>query len=196
MTQNPTPPQTPDPGYDPYAPPPKKGMSGLVIGLIVGGGVLVLGTCACAILIGIMLPALGKARQTALQLKSSSSMRQVITAMTTYADDNRSYYPPQSGWKDLLTDGGYLDPAVFDSFEDPDGDGETIVYVYAPRMTNDFRADRVVLYEDPDHFADGINAAFDDTHVATITRAELDAKLKEHAAELRDREERRGNTRP
>jgi prepilin-type N-terminal cleavage/methylation domain-containing protein len=46
-----------------------------------------------ALLIGILLPALGKARGSARQLKDSSQVRGILTGMVTWAQNNRDRYP-------------------------------------------------------------------------------------------------------
>ncbi|MFK7760156.1 MAG: type II secretion system protein [Phycisphaerales bacterium] len=46
-----------------------------------------------ALLIGILLPALGKARQSAQDLKCSANARSMGTAMELYAADNKDWYP-------------------------------------------------------------------------------------------------------
>ncbi len=46
-----------------------------------------------AILIAILLPALGKARAVAKNVKCMSNVRQMGLALTLYAPDNRSWYP-------------------------------------------------------------------------------------------------------
>lgn len=47
-----------------------------------------------ALLIGILLPALGAARQTARDVLCKSNLRQVATASLTYATDYRDKFPP------------------------------------------------------------------------------------------------------
>jgi len=46
-----------------------------------------------ALLIGILLPALGKARQAARQLKDGTQVRGIHQSMVTYAGNNKDYYP-------------------------------------------------------------------------------------------------------
>ncbi|WP_432799494.1 prepilin-type N-terminal cleavage/methylation domain-containing protein [Poriferisphaera sp. WC338] len=47
-----------------------------------------------ALLIGILLPALSAARNTARTISCASNMRQVTTALLIYATDNRDSFPP------------------------------------------------------------------------------------------------------
>lgn len=47
-----------------------------------------------ALLIGILLPALGKARDSARTLKCSVNQRQIITALMAYANDYKQQFPP------------------------------------------------------------------------------------------------------
>lgn len=47
-----------------------------------------------ALLIGILLPALGKARDSARTLKCSVNQRQVVTALMAYANDYKQQFPP------------------------------------------------------------------------------------------------------
>lgn len=46
-----------------------------------------------ALLIGILLPALGAARRTANQMKNSANVRSIIQSMIVYAQSNSGYYP-------------------------------------------------------------------------------------------------------
>jgi prepilin-type N-terminal cleavage/methylation domain-containing protein len=69
-----------------------------------------------ALLIGILLPALGKARSAGQQVVCMSNMRQVITAALTYANSNNDQI-----WDDL--NWNYLDKDGDDDWDD-DGDGK------------------------------------------------------------------------
>src|SRR3954451_5419998 len=46
-----------------------------------------------AVLIGILLPALNKARQTAVTIKCASNLRQMGMAMNMYATEQKGYLP-------------------------------------------------------------------------------------------------------
>lgn len=47
-----------------------------------------------SILMAILIPALGKVRQQARRIIGIGNMRQVVTALSCYADDDRGRYPP------------------------------------------------------------------------------------------------------
>src|ERR1700744_241786 len=55
-----------------------------------------------AVLIGILLPALSKARRTAALAKCLANHKQLVTALIMYANDNKGYLP-YTGWGDNHT---------------------------------------------------------------------------------------------
>jgi len=102
-----------------------------------------------ALLIGILLPALGKARASARQLKDSTQVRGIMQAMVTFAaSDSRDEYPlpskldrahqtiqdPGSGRQEekditrhivsILIDGGFISPEICVSPSEVNGDIE------------------------------------------------------------------------
>ena len=56
-----------------------------------------------ALLIGILLPALGKARATARQTICLSNQRQIGTALMMYADENDEWIPREANWNPDMT---------------------------------------------------------------------------------------------
>ena len=64
-----------------------------------------------AILISILLPALGKARQKAFDISCRSNLKQIVLALSWYADENGGAYPPDLR---TLSDTGVLsDEAIY-----------------------------------------------------------------------------------
>ncbi len=53
-----------------------------------------------ALLIGILLPALGKARATAKRTKCQANLHSIGQGIRAYMDENRGYYPPMCGIKE------------------------------------------------------------------------------------------------
>src|SRR5215210_6048295 len=51
-----------------------------------------------AILAGMLLPAMSRAKAKALSVKCMSNQRQIGLAYKMYADDNRDFYPVHEGW--------------------------------------------------------------------------------------------------
>lgn len=76
-----------------------------------------------ALLIGILLPALGKARESARTVKCQSNLRQLTISLTQYANDFKGLYPQalingssvvrQEFWFDIIRLGPYL-PQIVD----------------------------------------------------------------------------------
>src|SRR5690349_59877 len=50
-----------------------------------------------AVLIGVLLPALNKARESARQIQCMNNLKQLCTAMMGYCNDNRGLYPGRAG---------------------------------------------------------------------------------------------------
>ena len=53
-----------------------------------------------ALLVGLLLPALGRAQEEARKTQCRSNLRQIGLAMTMYANDNNNYTPVAYGWKE------------------------------------------------------------------------------------------------
>jgi prepilin-type N-terminal cleavage/methylation domain-containing protein len=86
-----------------------------------------------ALLIGVLLPALGKARESARTTKCQSNLRQLTISLTQYAQDFKFKYPPSLPgtaanpghfWYDMPRLGAYLPQIVF--VDQPTAGYETI----------------------------------------------------------------------
>jgi prepilin-type N-terminal cleavage/methylation domain-containing protein len=99
-----------------------------------------------ALLIGILLPALGKAQITARAVREQSGMRQTMLAYTMYADDNRGKlmigYPNADIWSQIVARG--------DEPQDFSGDplGAPVGQRYPWRLISYFDGNFEGLYQD------------------------------------------------
>lgn len=99
-----------------------------------------------AILMGVLLPALGKARTTAAAVKEQSGMRQAMLAYTMYTDDNRGNlligFPDQALWNRIVARGD--EPTDFHG----NTLGRTVGSRYPWRMISYFDGNFEGLYQD------------------------------------------------
>jgi len=65
-----------------------------------------------ALLIALLMPALGKARESARRVNCMSNLRQLTTAWLAYAQANKGQLVPAENWKDGWADAGNTDEAV------------------------------------------------------------------------------------
>ena len=61
-----------------------------------------------AILAGMLLPALNKARLTAYRISCANNLKQISTAIFSYSMDSAEFIPPTEGWPNYLWKNGYL----------------------------------------------------------------------------------------
>lgn len=82
-----------------------------------------------ALLVAILLPALGRAREQASQVKCLSNLRQLAQAMYMYSNENRGYFPMGARW-----DEAYAEDWLH---WQPDGSAPGGTSVGSPREPND-----------------------------------------------------------
>jgi hypothetical protein len=145
-------------------------------------------------MLGIMLPSLNRARETANRVKCASNMRSIGQAMLLYSVENNNQYPPRL--EDLLlTQEISSEVFVCPSCNDDPAPGTTaqaqaqnlsagghLSYIYIPNLNNSLPADAIVLYEPlSNHDNDGCNMLHGDGHIDFYTRAQAEkiiAQLK------------------
>jgi prepilin-type N-terminal cleavage/methylation domain-containing protein len=86
-----------------------------------------------ALLIGILLPALGAARRTARQMQSNTQVRGIQQAFVLYAQGNNTYYPGM----DTL--------GAIDTVSDDGGDGYDPDWRFQIMLTNNFFTGEYVI---------------------------------------------------
>lgn len=103
-----------------------------------------------ALLIGILLPSLGKAREAGRSIVCASQLRQLGIAANMYADDHKDRFPPRSSphWVDLLMTGYEMKPVLICT-----ADFEPI---------GGFPGDTEIDREPRSYFINGFNDAFSD----------------------------------
>jgi hypothetical protein len=150
---------------------PRKGKGFAIAGTALGG-VGIMGSCLS---IGILLPALGKAKQQANKLRSMTHVRSIVQAAVVYSTDHEDQFPGVDQWPDAVLDLGLLDPEILVS---PVEDGDGVSYIYLGGW-NSFDAQQIVVYEDPKHFAEGVIVGFADAHVEIVDHATFERMLQE-----------------
>lgn len=130
------------------------------------------------VMIGIMLPALGKARQAARQIKSTTQMRLIAQSLTIYAQDYNGAFPePGTDLTQRLS--GVVQPGDFISPAEIYDRSNSYFYLGGYTTKDHFRT--VILVEDPNNFRwRGTNVAFLDGSIEFVTEPEL-SKLLDNA---------------
>jgi len=126
-------------------------------------------------MVGILLPAVQKARTNAIEIKASVQVRAIGMAFTQWASSNNDVYPPSF---DALVEQNLLTPEILRSPFGP-VQGATTDYVALLGGTNDFAANRIIVI-DAAAIAIGnhtIPVGFADGHVESLTSEELEVRL-------------------
>ena len=130
-----------------------------------------------AVLAGVLLPSLNRAREQANRIKSASNLRQIGMAAFIYANDNRGAFPPDlAGTMTDLSLEVYVSPRTGTSLpQGLEGDelktwiNESSDYVYlGAGKTSREPATVVIAYERQDGLTDGINILYADGHVEFV----------------------------
>lgn len=154
-----------------------RGMGFAIAGTALGS-VAVLGSCLS---VGILLPAFGKARQTAMMLKSQTQLRSIGQGMTIYATNNNDQFPPVDLTFDILLDQGLIESELLVS---PLEDGDGVSYILVGVEELSFNATEIIAYEDPKHWDAGVSVLFADMRVEMVPHLDFQAMLAEQEAQM------------
>jgi hypothetical protein len=125
---------------------------------------------------GILMPALARARELAGRVVSGTNLSQIGKACLVYAnDDPAGKYPPDL---ETLVAKDYLPAKILESKLKPK-DFEGPSYIYIAGQTAAMHPGNIVVYENPAYCYDGVNAVFVDTHVEWMKQEYFVAELKE-----------------
>ncbi len=127
-------------------------------------------------LLGVIIwPRPGNTKTAEAERVSSMNLRNTAQALVVYANTHDSFFPPNEDWADRLIRTGMIPEEILVS---PASDGDDDEYFYLGGGTRTtFGAARILLYEDPDHFARGVNVAWSDAHTEWMKPAAFKAKL-------------------
>lgn len=152
------------------------GAKGMAIGGLAVGAVSLITSLMC---IGILLPAIGKARQSARQLRSSVHITQMSVALHTYASANEDWFPESTDGLDRLVALGLLNSQ---SLASPHaGSSGVVSYIYLPPAASITEYDNpeqvIVVYENPAIVPRGLNVLYLDGHMEIMSEPELNRRL-------------------
>lgn len=153
--------------------------SGLALGGIICGAVFTISGCTVLGLAGVMLPALGQARQAARHMKSQAQLRQIGLGLHAYAMDNKDAFPETDhDWQARLVPNYVPDPGVFEIPSDPANPAK---YVYIPGIVLgrlQSPSTTVVIYESNPHpWKNRVSVFFADGHVEDVSPDMIPAML-------------------
>lgn len=157
--------------------PERYGGNGMAIaGITTGALSMVLSLLMFPLMIAIMLPALGKARQNAMQLKSGTQLHGIGQALTKYSNDHGALPESGANIRERLTRLMYTTDELFESPHAADNPGVTS-YIYCPVERFDPTSPSVWMFENPSLSPRGINVLFRDGHVEYILPERISSVL-------------------
>jgi prepilin-type processing-associated H-X9-DG protein len=156
-----------------YSPPPPKKKSSALPWVLGCGAVGCLGLMVFGVLLGLMLPAVQRVRESARRASCKSNLRQIGLAAHMWADDNDEKFPPDL--KSLYPD--YVDNAkiyscpssrsTYRDFESGNVTARSSSYAYLPGRAVVFPGTFVLAYDKSadNHNGGGFNVLYCDAHV-------------------------------
>jgi prepilin-type processing-associated H-X9-DG protein len=128
-----------------------------------------------ALMAGMLMPALAKAREAAKETKSAAQLRGISMAIMTYAQEHGDKVPASL---DVLVEKGLLTKEMLQSPVGPAPDGDD--YWINADEPNDFNAKRVLGYDRAMYAnSDKVAVVFFDGHVEILDSLDFDELLEE-----------------
>ena len=124
---------------------------------------------------GVMMPALSRARQQAFRITSATNLKQIGMGCMIYAGDHDGTFPPSL---EVLVQEDILEAdMLISSLREKGIDGPGYLYIASQTEANDPR--NVLAYDNPAGLQanDGVNVLYVDGHVQFVPLDELDAEL-------------------
>lgn len=116
-------------------------------------------------IVGIMLPALDRAKSNANALMDTTQLKQLHTAAVVYATDNNDRFP--DSFDSLLEDGSIVPEMLVSPLGSVhDGKGD---YFMRPNARNTFRAEELQMYSRASYlYGDGVSVVYGDNFAETV----------------------------
>jgi prepilin-type processing-associated H-X9-DG protein len=130
-----------------------------------------------------LMPALSKSREQAQRIVSANHLKNIMLALTMYADTHDNKFPTSLN-EELMKYLGIESKEEFSKIlESPlkpkNFEGPSYIYVPVERLDMKEVAEIIVVYENPQFCKDGVYAAFLDGHVEFMKPAEFKKAIEE-----------------
>lgn len=160
------------------------GGGGIALAAIIVGALSLVVSIIGIILVGLMLPALGQARNAARQVAVMENMRAISLGLMQYADDNRGWFPEAGADLPARLSQYGIAPNQFTSSRAAPGATDALIYVPGIEVSrNTAPSTTIVLYENPSYVPRGTVAVlYVDGHIARISVMDLQRELDASAA--------------
>ncbi len=110
-------------------------------------------------------------------LRSKVQVRSMVQGAVVFAGSHEDRFPTAGEWPDALIELGIIEPELLVSRME-DGDG--VSFIYLPSTEKVFEGDfesRIMIYEDPKHYQEGVVVGFADTRVEVVEHEEFERML-------------------